>query len=258
MSTTILDRIVATKRDEIAQQRGGADGAGAPDRCRPAGPRLPRGAGCRAGVQVIAEVKKASAASAGVILRPTSTRSPSPRTYAAAGAAGISVLTDAPYFQGHLRSPGRIRPPPSRTAVAQGFHSRSLSGAGGARRQRDAVLLIAEILPGDALAAALADIRGLGMEAAGRAVRRRQPAARARRRRAPGRGEQPRPARSPCAGAPSTWRRMPPGVLLVSESGIRDRADVDRLRAAGVKAILVGETLMRARRRGRHAPRPAR
>jgi indole-3-glycerol phosphate synthase len=40
--------------------------------------------------------------------------------------------------------------------------------------------------------------------------------------------------------------RIPPEVVLVSESGIRDRKDVERLEAAGVSAILVGETLMRA------------
>jgi indole-3-glycerol phosphate synthase len=39
--------------------------------------------------------------------------------------------------------------------------------------------------------------------------------------------------------------RIPPGVLLVSESGIRSRADAERLEAAGVSAILVGESLMR-------------
>ena len=40
--------------------------------------------------------------------------------------------------------------------------------------------------------------------------------------------------------------RIPPDVVLVSESGIRTRRDVERLEAAGVSAILVGETLMRA------------
>ena len=40
--------------------------------------------------------------------------------------------------------------------------------------------------------------------------------------------------------------RIPPEVLLVSESGIRTRRDVERLEAAGVSAILVGETLMRS------------
>ncbi|MGH9174584.1 MAG: indole-3-glycerol phosphate synthase TrpC, partial [Vicinamibacterales bacterium] len=38
--------------------------------------------------------------------------------------------------------------------------------------------------------------------------------------------------------------RVPPGVTLVGESGIRTRADVERLGKAGVHAVLVGETLM--------------
>ena len=40
--------------------------------------------------------------------------------------------------------------------------------------------------------------------------------------------------------------RIPPDVVLVSESGIKARRDVERLEAAGISAILVGETLMRA------------
>ena len=40
--------------------------------------------------------------------------------------------------------------------------------------------------------------------------------------------------------------RVPRGLIVVAESGIRTAADVERLRAAGVDAILVGEALMRA------------
>ena len=40
--------------------------------------------------------------------------------------------------------------------------------------------------------------------------------------------------------------RIVPHALLVSESGIRDQSDVRRLKQAGVRAILVGETLMRS------------
>ena len=40
--------------------------------------------------------------------------------------------------------------------------------------------------------------------------------------------------------------QIPSGIMVVSESGIRTRRDVERLEAAGVSAILVGESLMRA------------
>ena len=50
--------------------------------------------------------------------------------------------------------------------------------------------------------------------------------------------------------------QIPPEVVLVSESGIRTRRDVERLEAAGVSAILVGESLMRATRY-RSGRRPA-
>ena len=40
--------------------------------------------------------------------------------------------------------------------------------------------------------------------------------------------------------------RIPKGVAVVSESGIKTKADLDRLAAAGVKAVLVGESLMRS------------
>jgi indole-3-glycerol phosphate synthase len=40
--------------------------------------------------------------------------------------------------------------------------------------------------------------------------------------------------------------KIPPGVIRVSESGFHARADVDRLRAAGFNAFLVGEHLMRS------------
>jgi indole-3-glycerol phosphate synthase len=41
--------------------------------------------------------------------------------------------------------------------------------------------------------------------------------------------------------------KIPSGIMVVSESGIQTRRDVERLEAAGVSAILVGESLMRTR-----------
>lgn len=248
MSITILDRIVATKRDEIALARSQAPDAVLEQLIAAAPPvrdfRAALAAG--AGVQVIAEVKKASP-SAGV-LRADFDPVAIARTYAAAGAACISVLTDEPYFQGHLRYLEQIRlavpvPVLRKDFILDRYQVLEARAAGA-----DAVLLIAEILPGAALSRLLADVRGLGMEA----LVELYDAANLPRVLDAGAtlvGVNNRDLRSFEVRLEHTLElaaRMPAGVLLVSESGIRDRADVERLQAAGVKAVLVGETLMRA------------
>src|SRR6476660_1552872 len=98
--TDILDKILATKRAELAgitnEQRlaimGGAQAAPAA--------RGFRAALAQPGIHVIAEIKRASP-SAGAI-RPGADPAAIAREYAAAGATAISVLTDETYFDGKL------------------------------------------------------------------------------------------------------------------------------------------------------------
>jgi indole-3-glycerol phosphate synthase len=113
----------------------------------------------------------------------------------------------------------------------------------------DCVLLIAEILPGDTLPSLLRQANELGMEAlvelydADNLPRVLDAGATLV-------GVNNRDLRSFAVRLEHTLElaaRMPPGVCLVSESGIRDGGDIARLRAGGVHAVLVGETLMRAR-----------
>jgi indole-3-glycerol phosphate synthase len=112
----------------------------------------------------------------------------------------------------------------------------------------DSVLLIAEILPGDTLPKLLRQARELGMQAlvelydADNLPRVLDAGATLV-------GVNNRDLRSfevRLEHSLELAARMPPGVCLVSESGIRDGGDVARLRAGGVRAVLVGETLMRA------------
>jgi indole-3-glycerol phosphate synthase len=246
--STILDRIVAYKSEEVAAARRRLPEAELVARL--AG--LPPGRDFRAaletgpGVQVIAEVKKASP-SAGTIradFDPVAVA----RIYEANGAACISVLTDEPSFQGRLEHLALIRAAVARPLLRKDFlldrYQLLEARAAGA----DAVLLIAEILPGDALPLLLGQARALGLQALVELYDRDNlPRVLATGARLVGVNNRDlRTFRTSLDHTLDLAREMPPDVCLVSESGIRDRNDVERLRAAGVRAILVGESLMRA------------
>jgi indole-3-glycerol phosphate synthase len=197
-------------------------------------------------VQFIAEVKRASP-SAGLI-RPDFDPVAIARTYADHGAACISVLTDEPFFQGHLSYLEQVRAVVARPLLRKDFildpYQLLEARAAGA----DAVLLIAEILDDESLSTLFRQARNLGMQclvelydaenlprvlgAGARLV-----------------GVNNRDLRTFATRLEHTLElaeRMPADCCLVSESGIRTRVDVLRLQAAGVRAVLVGETLMRA------------
>jgi indole-3-glycerol phosphate synthase len=245
---TILDDIVAYKRQEIAAARARMPEAELDRWIAAARPvrefraSLLRGPG----VQVIAEVKKASP-SAGLI-RADFNPIAIARTYAANGAACISVLTDEPSFQGHLRYLEQVSVAVTVPVLRKDFlldrYQLLEARAAGA----DCVLLIAEILPGDELRRLLVQTHELGMEAlvelydADNLPRVLEAGAKLV-------GINNRDLRTMKVRLEHTLElaaSVPPDVCLVGESGIKTREDVERLRAAGVKAVLVGESLMRS------------
>jgi indole-3-glycerol phosphate synthase len=246
--STILDTIVASKRREVAaaKERTPEDAllrrlADAPP------PRRFRDALERPGdIGVIAEVKKASP-SAGV-LRADFDPVAIAKSYANHGAACLSVLTDEPFFQGRLEYLSAIRgavaiPLLRKDFIVDRYQLLEARAAGA-----DAVLLIAEVLPDPDLSLLLADAAALGMEA----LVELHDADQLPRVLATGTalvGVNNRDLRTFVTRLEHTLDlapRVPADRCLVSESGIRTRADLDRLRAAGVKAVLVGESLMRA------------
>jgi indole-3-glycerol phosphate synthase len=246
--STILDRIVAYKCAEVAAARQRLPEAQMEARAA-AGPPVRdfRAAlEARPGVAVIAEVKKASP-SAGV-LRADFDPAAIAHTYAAHGAACISVLTDGPSFQGSLADLERVRAAVEVPLLRKDFlldrYQLLEARAAGA----DAVLLIAEVLDGEALPRLLRQARELGMQA----LVELYDAANLPRVLAAGAqlvGVNNRDLRTFDTWLEHTLElapQVPRDVCLVSESGIRGRSDVKRLRAAGVRAILVGESLMRA------------
>jgi indole-3-glycerol phosphate synthase len=246
--STVLDKIVASKRREVAESKARVPEAELRRRLAE-GPVLRDFAGAiGAGgdVRLIAEVKRASP-SAGLI-RPDFDPVDIAGTYAAHGASAISVLTDGPFFQGSLADMAAVRTTVALPVLRKDFVIDRYQIIEARVHGADAVLLIAEILPGDQLTDRLAEIHELGMTA----LVELYDAANLPRVVASGArviGINNRDLRTFVTDLAHTIdlaAQIPPDRILVSESGIRTRADVLRLRAAGARAILVGETLMRA------------
>jgi indole-3-glycerol phosphate synthase len=245
---TILDEIVASKRTEIEASRRRlpldeleVQAASAPPvrdfRAALEGPGP---------IRLIAEVKKASPSAK--VIREDFDPIAIARAYQAHGAHCLSVLTDAPYFQGHLSYLARIRASVALPLLRKDFVIDEYQVVEARMAGADAVLLIAEILDDDKLASLL----GLAQKWKMAALVEFHDPANLPRVLASGAdliGINNRDLHRFVTDLDLTLRlrdQVPPEVVLVSESGIRTRADVERLEAAGVSAILVGETLMRA------------
>jgi indole-3-glycerol phosphate synthase len=251
--TNILDNILADKREEVRERQSRISLEQLRERiferprCRnfykAVTKRHPRG------INVIAEVKKASP-SAGVIrddFNPVAIA----RTYEKCGADAISVLTDEKYFQGKLEYLEQVKQAVSVPVLRKDFvidiwqvYESRAAGA-------DAILLIAEALrPGDLIdlmiaagelgltvllevheADTLLAVRSLiGFPKKGYSVL----------------GINNRDLTTMNVDVRTTVRLA--GLLdedsdLVSESGIKTPDDVRRLKAAGVRAVLIGQTL---------------
>jgi indole-3-glycerol phosphate synthase len=244
--STILDRIIASKHREIEQARASEAelerrAAGAP-RPRDFRAALERGPGA----QIIAEVKKASP-SAGVLkadFDPTSVA----RLYELHGAACVSVLTDGPFFQGNLADLDAVRAAVALPILRKDFILDRLQLLEARAAGADAVLLIAEALDDETLSRLLRHTRELGMQALVELYDRENlPRVLDAGARLVGVNNRDlRTFETRLEHTLDLAAQMPPDVCLVSESGVRTRADVERLQAAGVRAVLVGETLMRA------------
>ena len=195
-------------------------------------------------VHLIAEVKRASPSKG--VLRENFDAVDIASTYERHGAACLSVLTDEPYFQGSLDNLRNVRSAVKLPLLRKDFildtyqlYEARLAGA-------DAVLLIAECLDDCHLRKLHNEAIELGMTplvelyepdnldrvlAAGAMLV----------------GINDRDLRSFATDLEHTLRlreRIPDECVVVSESGIRTPADVARLQAAGVHAVLVGESLV--------------
>ncbi len=247
MHGTILDKIIAHKREELVQQK--RDKPLATWRAEAESTALPRDflAALRApGVSLIAEVKKASPSKG--LLCPDFDPVRLARTYAANGAAAISVLTDERFFQGSLDDLRAVReavdiPVLRKDFIVDAYQVYEARAAGA-----DAVLLIVAALDDATLHDLYTRIRQLGM-AALIEVHNAAELERALSLRPRLIGVNNRDLRTFHVTLDTTAAlrpRIPDEVVLVAESGIHTPEDVARLAVIGVDAMLVGEALVTA------------
>ena len=163
-SSTILDRIIETKQREIAAARSILSEVELERRIADLPPARDFRASIRRPGQmtVIAEVKKASP-SAGLI-RPDFDPVAVARAYEAHGAAAISVLTDVEYFQGSLRYLSDVKAAVALPVLRKDFILDRYQLLEARHAGADAVLLIAECLPGDRLQTLESGAAALGLQ----------------------------------------------------------------------------------------------
>jgi len=244
--TTILDEIVAAKRQEIARAKAAVPEDLLRRRLADASPVRDFLGALAHGppIRLIAEVKKASP-SKGVI-RADFDPVQIAQIYQQHGAACISVLTDTPYFQSSLSDLRRVREAVGLPVLRKDFIIDPYQVLEARAAGADAVLLIAECLD-DASLRQLHDATvALGMAPL---VELYDPANLPRVLAAGARliGINNRDLRTFETDLDHTLRlrrQIPDDRIVVGESGIRTRDDVLRLQSAAVNAMLVGETLM--------------
>lgn len=242
----ILRRIVQTKHAEIAARLPHlstlrAEAAAMPP-CRGFGGALRAGSS----VALIGEFKRRSpsAGALGGEVGPGATAA----AYQDAGAAALSVLTDEEYFGGTLEDLRLAREACQLPVLRKDFVLDPVQVYEARAAGADAVLLIARILDDAQLSELLLLARETGLDALVE-VHDEEELARALAQGAQLLGANNRDLATFQTDIGVSIRLaplVPPGLILVAESGIRTSADVDRLAEAGVDAILVGETLMRA------------
>lgn len=244
-----LDKIVATKREELQQLQKGLTIAQAEDAiaalppCRDFEQALTTGRHRRLGL--IAEVKKASP-SKGLIradFNPTAIA----EAYVEAGTDCISVLTDERYFQGSNAYLKQVRQAVDVPILRKDFTLDPLQVYEARMIGADAVLLIAAILSDAQLEELLSVAKSLGLAALVE-VHEQAELERVLPLEATLIGINNRNLKTFETSLQTTEqlaRQIPAGKTIVSESGLAKAADLDYVRECGAHAVLIGEHFMR-------------
>lgn len=251
MADDILQRIVAVKREEVAAAKVRRSLASLRAEARARGAARGFAAALRGRVAdgrpgVIAEIKKASPSKG--LLREPFVPAEIARSYAQQGATCLSVLTDVSFFQGSSDDLQQARAACDLPVLRKDFMIDEYQIVEARAMGADCVLLIAACLDDAQMAALEACALELGLSVLVE-VHDSTELARALKLKTPLVGVNNRNLRTFEVSLDTTLalqRELPGDRLLVTESGITTRADVQRLRAAGVHAYLVGEAFMRA------------
>ncbi|MHC4252592.1 MAG: indole-3-glycerol phosphate synthase TrpC, partial [Planctomycetota bacterium] len=244
---SILEDIELCKRKEITRLKIVEPLEGLKGRAKAApAPRDFRAALERDGLSLIGEVKRASP-SAGVI-REDFVPADLAGAYERGGARALSVLTDHCYFKGSLEFLTEARGACELPVLRKDFVLDEVQLYEARAAGADAVLLIARMLAQEELCRLVRIARVLGMETLVEVHARRE-LAKAVRSGTNVIGVNNRDLSTFEVDLETTLRladAVPDETVLVSESGIRTREDLARLGSAGVDAVLIGETFMRA------------
>ena len=244
-----LTQILATKAEEVAERRqsrtiADLDGIDA-------GPVRGFAAALQAKIDaghfaLIAEIKKASPSKG--LIREDFNPTDHARAYAAGGAACLSVLTDAPYFQGHEEFLIAARTACDLPVLRKDFMIDPWQVAEARSIGADAILIIVAALEDAEMQAieAAAIERGMDVLVEVHDEAELSRALTALQSRLIGVNNRDlRTFETDLAVTERLAKLVPPGTFLVGESGIATHADCQRLAASGVRSFLVGESLMR-------------
>lgn len=247
MSANILTKIVADKKVEVEQRKKNMPLASLKESCARRKAHLDFARALSGdSISIIAEVKKASPSRG--VLRPDFDPVELAKTYAQGGASAISVLTETNYFQGSIDHLAKIRKEVNLPLLRKDFifdqyqiHESCAYGA-------DALLLIVSILSQEQLKELLSVSHSIDLSCLVE-VHNEKEVEMALQSGAEIIGINNRNLDTFIVDINTTRRLrslIPQERIVVSESGIKSRSDIEKVRGWGVNAVLVGETLVTA------------
>ena len=244
-----LEEICATKRDEVSARKREHSlaelDALAAEQSPPRGFRAALERAQETGYGLIAEIKKASPSKG--LIREDFNPADHALAYAAGGAACLSVLTDAPYFQGHEDYLVAARAACDLPVLRKEFMVDPWQVAEARAIGADAILVIVAALADGAMAEieAAALERGMDVLVEVHDAAEMARAAQLRSRMIGVNNRNLKTFKTRLETTEELAPLAPEGTLLVGESGISSHADCERLARAGARSFLVGESLMR-------------